>query len=477
MKKAKMALWAIAMIVFAAMLFRSVMFCLENKGAHNRNGDFFRVADECDVLFLGTSHMATEVLPLELWHDYGITSYNIAGLGQLMPVSYWMLINALDYANPKVVLVDCYAIEADAVANDGEFMHMSMDGLPLTKTKIRAVCDLYDDMDRRIEYLWNFSIYHNRWDELTWKDFDSRYDNMRGAQFQVALCEPAPFILRDVEPEPVDSVGVKYLRKIMEECRRRDIKVVLTYLPFPANESEQKVAAYVGQFAQEYGVDYLNFLKLNVVDFKTDCLDANSHLNISGGHKITSYIGKYLSEECGIVNRRRDGIVDWDEDYAGYQRYKVERLQGLESLQNSLIMMADKSFSLCLYVDGESKIWDYEQYVNLVQNLAPEYAFPTLGEIMGQGVDYLLLLDNKNRVIKEFGGEESGETETSFGKVVYTKTEAGERVLYLGGSEENLLVEEDENGHKLTVQTILIDHSDGSIINLQKFQETLKATK
>ena len=88
MKKAKAVLCVIFMAIAMIVVFRKVAFSLEAKGAYNKNGDFFRVADECDVLFLGTSHVTMAVYPMELWHDYGITSYNISGYGHLMPMNY-----------------------------------------------------------------------------------------------------------------------------------------------------------------------------------------------------------------------------------------------------------------------------------------------------------------------------------------------------------------------------------------------------
>ncbi len=478
MKRAKAVLWMVFMAVIMAAAYKGVAFCLEAKGSYNKNGDFLKVADECDVLFLGTSHVTTAVYPMELWNDYGITSYNISGYGHPMTMSYWTFMNALDYADPKVVVADCYVLESDKVViRDEKFMHFSLDSIPLSTTKIRAVCDMFDDLDGRAEYLWDFSLYHDRWDELKKDDFDVDYGKTRGALFEIGICEPDEFVLTDVEAEPIESVGVEYLRRIVEECQSRGIKVVLTFLPFPAQEDQQKIAAYAGEIAKEYGVDYLNFLQMDLVDYDTDCFDSYSHLNVSGGHKITSFMGKYLTETCGVADRRQDGAANWDEDYADYQRYKINRLQAQESLQNYLVMMADQSFSLCLFVDGESRIWDYEQYVNQVHNLAPGYDFPSFDQMMEQGEDYLLVIDNKNGVVTDFSGDESGEVETSFGKLVYTGTEDGGKALYLGDSEESFLMEQDKDGRDLTVQVLLIDNRDGSVVDVERFDEALKVNK
>lgn len=478
MKRVKAILWIILMAILMVAAYKTVSFRLQGKMAYQKNGDLLRVADDCDVLFLGTSHVTTEVFPMELWKEYGITSYNISGYGHPMALSYWMLMNTLDYADPKVVVVDCYVMESDAIViRDEKFMHFSLDSIPLSKTKVMAVCDLFDDFDSRAEYLWNFSLYHDRWDELKRDDFEVEYGKTRGAVFEVGLEKPDDFVIRDVEAEPIDSVGVTYLRKIVEACQSRDIEVVLTFLPFPAQEDQQKVAAYAGEIAREYDVDYLNFLQMDVVDYQTDCFDSYSHLNVAGGQKITSFLGRYLQENYGLADHRQDGLDEWDADYAAYQRYKIDKIQSQESLQNYLVMMADKSFSICLYVDGESKIWEYEQYVNQIRNLVPEYTFPALDKVMRQGTDYCLIIDNVWETVEEYYGQEGGETETSFGKVSYMGKEDGSKALCLVDSEESFLKEYCDDGRIPTVQIVLINNLDGTVVDVQRFDESLTVNK
>ena len=356
-------------------------------------------------------------------------------------------------------------------------MHFSLDSIPLSKTKVMAVCDLFDDFDSLAEYLWSFSLYHDRWDELKRDDFEVEYGKTRGAVFEVGLEKPDYFEIRDMEAEPIDSVGVTYLRKIVEACQSRDIEVVLTFLPFPAQEDQQKVAAYAGEIAREYDVDYLNFLQMDVVDYQTDCFDSYSHLNVAGGQKITSFLGRYLQENYGLADHRQDGLDEWDADYAAYQRYKIDKIQSQESLQNYLVMMADKSFSICLYVDGESKIWEYEQYVNQIRNLVPEYTFPALDKLMRQGTDYCLIIDNVWETVEEYYGQEGGETETSFGKVSYMGKEDGSKALCLVDSEESFLKEYCDDGRIPTVQIVLINNLDGTVVDVQRFDESLTVNK
>ena len=53
---------------------------VERKSAYQKNGDFMEQSEDLDVLFLGTSHVINGVFPMELWKEYGITSYNYQGM-------------------------------------------------------------------------------------------------------------------------------------------------------------------------------------------------------------------------------------------------------------------------------------------------------------------------------------------------------------------------------------------------------------
>lgn len=105
MKISKNKVWEIVKIVFfflivCALVFGASVVC-ERKDSKKKYNDFFKMSDQVDVLFLGSSHVLNGVNPALLFDEYGITSYNMAMHGGVMSESYWTLINALDYCSPK----------------------------------------------------------------------------------------------------------------------------------------------------------------------------------------------------------------------------------------------------------------------------------------------------------------------------------------------------------------------------------------
>ena len=100
---------ALECLLFIVLLF----FCLlgatrlmVRKESINRFSPFLKNGKEYDVLFTGNSRVVNGIYPMELWEKYGIASYNIAANGNTLPVTYWTLMNALDYSQPRLVVVD-----------------------------------------------------------------------------------------------------------------------------------------------------------------------------------------------------------------------------------------------------------------------------------------------------------------------------------------------------------------------------------
>lgn len=366
------------------------------KTSYARRKDFLENSEGYDVLFFGNSHMANGVFPMELWHDYGITSYNLAGFGCPLPSTYWAMENALDTASPELIVLDCYSVRSEEKTGRNEMLHGQTDYLPLNINKVRMIYDVVEKPEDRLEFLWDFAVYHDRWWDLDQADFEPEINVEKGAQIAFDVAAPAEMAQKPEGSVDIESVGAAYLRRIIEECQSRNIEILLTYLPFPASEEEWQEALYVEQVAREYGVPYINFLDMQVVDLEVDCSDKNSHLNGSGGRKVTSYIGQYIDAHYEISDRRaEEAYADWDEDYRRYTEYKLGVMGNLETLDKYLMMCADSAFDYSIYVSGKADIWEQnELYMPLMNNAAGGKA-DRLEEAAAPGEDYFLVVDNQ----------------------------------------------------------------------------------
>ena len=362
----------------------------ERKASDFKNAPFFDHAKDIDVLFLGSSHMLNAVYPMDLWNRYGITSYNFGGHSCQLAGSYWILMNALDYCSPKTVVVDGMFLASQGKAADNfSYQHLSFDAFPLSITKIRAVFDLMNDKtgdtateenteenansgyEKRtaIGLLWNYSVYHTRWTELSEEDFAGESTHEYGAEARVRVVAPEETIENTGKKFSGETTGVKYLRKIIEECKKRNIDVVLTYLPYPITKTiNWEEVNTVNDIAEEYGIDYINFQEEDIADFNVDCYDARSHMNVSGALKITDYFGDFLTDKYDMTDHREDPeYAYWNEDFAVYKQDKDARLGTVKDLNTFLMLLSDKDYGFVLDIE-DPRIFEDETTIELLRN-------------------------------------------------------------------------------------------------------------
>ena len=478
-KAARIIGCAITLLLTACLLF-SLTELTENKGSDNKYHDFFRDR-EYDVLFMGTSHMVNGVFPMELWKEYGITSYNCGGTSNQLATTYWVMENALDYVNPKVVVIDCLNLSADMKCSSVfSHVHYSLDAFPLSLTKIRAVWDLLDDPGAgtasekqgtgenagcatRTELLWNYAVYHSRWNDLRKEDFVSEPNKEKGAK--------SMFNVSDGEKRKIDTgsgiepghLGEAYLRRMIESCRKRGIDVLLTYLPFPASDLCMKEARRVYDIAEEYGIPYVNFLDEDeVISYEYDLHDNYSHLNVSGARKVTSYLGELLVRLFRLPDRRNDPDYSyWETDYREYETLKNDNLKAQDDMTRYLMLLAGDNTETIICVRNK-EIFRNGLITALLENLGIDPSE------LSENTDFILINNQeKEAVVLDCFTKDGQEADTKFGKASVLRF-TGE-----GTEEEYLTLTVDEWGS----MKVRMDSKPGMQINVFRHGELADSVK
>lgn len=380
-----------AFLLLVCALLMRVSDLMERKVSGNQYGPFLENPQEYDVLFLGDSRFVNCLLPMELWADYGIAGYNLACYGNTIPVSYWSMMNALDYAAPELVVFAVNDVGKDLkVTGSSSDLHTAFDFYPLTKTKLAALNDLMDDpravdddgnhyVDMKWEYAFKLGKYHSRWSELTESDFRPAKNRKRGAEVVIGVAEYEEYHLvdEDLYGEEI-GVGYAYMRRAIEECQRRGIEVLLVHLPYPASENAQMHANTVGSIAGEYDVRYIDFVRLDsIVDYAVDSYDTHGHLNPSGAYKVTDYLGQYISNHYDLPDRRDDvSYAAWKADHEMYVASKAVQLEAQRGKLNNLLMLLhDDDFDVRIGIRPDAPIYWDDQAILLMHNIAREHVY------------------------------------------------------------------------------------------------------
>ncbi len=381
------------------------------KGETNLYETFVEKPREYDVLFFGNSHMWDGVLPMELWAKTGIRSYNMSYSAALMGGLYWVIRCSLERASPEVIVLDTYLI-----ANDDPVMlpyfEDAMASLPFSFNKVRAAFDLcppgkYTAEDQAA-VVWGFSKFHSRWPELTAQDFSPPARSGYGSYALVNVAPPSEYVPTD-EALPLDDSypNVPYLRRIAALCRERNVRLVLTMLPYPANHEEAMAANGVAILAEELGVEYLNMLDMGLVDLRTDLFDSSSHLNVSGAMKVTRFLGTYLRDVCGLPDRRDDpACAAWHEDHLLWRKEADARLEEQRVLQRTLMLLSDPNYAAVIRIAPGSPLLADPLTKPLLQNLCGGAELPGFDEAAAVGQAYLLLANRGEGLVIEAAGSD-----------------------------------------------------------------------
>ena len=134
----------------------------------------------------------------------------------------------------------------------------------------------------------------------------------------------------------------------------------------------------VGSIAEEYGVNYVDFVCLDsVVDYAVDCYDAQTHLNASGARKVTDYLGRYICDHYDLPQRRGDArYARWAQEADAYAEEKLQLIRSqTEHLDDLLMLLHDGDFGVRLAIRPGAHVYDREKTRLLMHNIAREHVF------------------------------------------------------------------------------------------------------
>lgn len=347
---------AVSILVLLAMLAGGLVFlsrALRVNDGYYKNRPFLADQRDYDVLFFGTSHIINSVLPMQLWKEYGITSYNLGIHGGSVACSYWMMRNAVEQHKPKIAVMETFLTHAQYTSMEIALAHAAFDPFPMNKTKVQGILDLYSKNSDRYELFFPLDVFHNRWKYLNTEKLyrgmgqeapDSR---QKGGELRLAVTPNTNPILvpADQYPEESDTVALQYLRKFITYCQEEDIIPVVISIPFHDGHSEdyQRYSNLAMDMAREMGAATLDLQYTDLIDEDTDWYDNASHLNPLGAKKVTRAVGDYLTENYALETHSDD--PDWAQDYAQYTAWLEETMTSTEDIWEILSLLGVEEFT------------------------------------------------------------------------------------------------------------------------------------
>ena len=322
-----------------------------------KNGPFLKEDRQYDVLLFGSSHMVNGIYPMQLWKEYGITSYNLSGHGCSLATSYWTMRLAVTYHKPKVAVLDVLFAQSGTKSMDISLAHELLDPFPMSKLKIEAVKDLYETDSQRAELLFPMDVYHNRWKELDSAmarrgvTGQTAFSPEKGAQARVDVVPTeAGEKIPQTQKMQEQTVGLEYVEKFVTYCLENGITPVLTYLPCEISQEWQASCNAALALGASLGAQIVDMQYQDLLDYETDWYDEGGHLNPSGAKKTTHCLGAFLRDTLALPDHRQEDLTaaDWYGDYERYLAYLGGRFGELETLHQVLALATVEDFTVHL---------------------------------------------------------------------------------------------------------------------------------
>ncbi len=281
--------------------------------------EFYEREGQVETLFLGSSH-CYRAYDVGLYEELtGETAFNLGSSAQNLDTSYYLLKEAADCQPLKKVYLDVHFgfLMTDPKAHDLVQAYIMCDYMRPSLNKL----DFILHMSTPEHYTNNLFPFRRNWQRLG--DLDFLRENLEkksaasyreyapvtnGEEFYAgsgfvssSLCFQPEEITWWEKFDKIDmsrdmSFGRMYLGKMAELCQERGIELVFVTAP-SYEEYLDVVGPYepahdaVRAFAEEFGVDYLDFnLKGEDLGLTSgDFIDVD-HLNQNGAEKVTRYL-------------------------------------------------------------------------------------------------------------------------------------------------------------------------------------------
>ncbi len=256
-----------------------------------------------DAIIIGDSLIYSGVSPMEIWHNFGYTVFDMAKSAQLINDSYKYFEVAIKSQKPKIIF-----FESNVLYREGK-----------NKPWFYIWQELY-------KTYFPITNYHNNWKKYLFTNLNdsvyySKLNAYKGFKY-INKTKPGKKLdyMKEREEIKVPLENLKYFDKIVKLCNSNDVKLILISTP---NMKSWNYGKYLGtkELAHNYQLEYID-LNINNplnIDWQTESRDAGSHLNYKGALKLSNYLGEYLKKTNLFVDKRNDDDYNsWNEAYDLY---------------------------------------------------------------------------------------------------------------------------------------------------------------
>lgn len=317
---------------------------------YKRNVQYAKL-DDPDVVFIGTSELMLGAVPVILYEEEGITSYNLANNWKSSLTYYYTLKYALKKHHPKVVVCDFDTLFAGIRPQDKESVfRQGLYAMPDRQIKREMLLDIMKtDPQEALLYAFPIFRFHSMW-STDYPDFsrEASYDEIE-PDFKLGWYTHSELVNRKIKSDSIDlseknwAIGDSeqeipdydraYYDKIVSLCKENDAKLVAVMAPsYAMAASRVEHLKKMQEYLDENDIPFLNYNTYEScqrlhLDWNSEFWD-DSHLNRVGGADWSRYLAADLKQVADLPDHRNDDtdfsrqMDAWVDEF--YQKYQGE---------------------------------------------------------------------------------------------------------------------------------------------------------
>ena len=242
-----------------------------------------------DVLVTGDSESYSSYIPMEVWNDYGISSYVCGTPAQPLPLTFSLIKDTFKKQDLKLVVLEANTIYLKKSIAE-PIIQFTRNTMPIVQ-------------------------YHDRWKTITKKDLfnDIKYTAIQESKGYYYSNDVKPtknnnYMKKTEDIQSISKVNKLFVKMIKKYCEKNGAQFMIYSSPSIKNWSYEKHNG-IEELAKELDVEYvdLNLLQDEIkIDWTKDSRDNGDHLNYIGAVKITKFLGKYFKEHYNLEDHKND---------------------------------------------------------------------------------------------------------------------------------------------------------------------------
>jgi hypothetical protein len=217
--------------------------------------------------------------------------------------------------------------------------------MQLSPVKIEAAQDLAQDPDEFFTYLIPSFAYHDRWSTLDYSDFikneptnsafyrgyNTTYSQYLEGTDPAAVATPLATVSDTDKQAQLNADSLVYFERLVTYCREQNLRLVVFATPTSGAWSDGEHNA-IENLTSRYGITFLDFEVnplLDEIAFNPNFDTTDSvHMSYSGAAKLSSWIARYLRNECQLTDVRNDPKYTYMEQEVSDWHAKFDPLHG-----------------------------------------------------------------------------------------------------------------------------------------------------